>query len=418
MFRIKPPIFIFLLGLILGLIYIWLLFPQRLYGHEYEDIARFIAQGKGYIGPGFFKYSIRPTSFLAPLYTYLFAFSLFIFGFSAKSSHLFMYILQAVSFSLTAVLVYLIAKKYFSNRAAVVFTILYFAYLPIYSTILTIWDTSFLILLFSAAAFLYFKFLDSDKILVLIILACVLGLGALLNPVSLVFIPAIILHYLIYGLSAKKIKTTLFLIAIPLLIIMPWAIRNYLVHKALVPVRTGLGLNLYLGNNPNATGTAFLKVNGKVPDKFEVGIIHNFWSIVIYRWQANKATEIQEDKDLTKEFVRYVQNNPLDFTRLFFKKIFYFWWKNPFQKDPLDSFQPGYAIILLLSMSYFFITRFKNPQVNFIYIILFFFTLLYALTGPYFNWKYRFPIEPFIIMFAAVGVVSWLDRFSVKNKYM
>ena len=36
------------------------------------------------------------------------------------------------------------------------------------------------------------------------------------------------------------------------LVLAPWTIRNYLLLGGLVPLTTNVGVNLYIGNNPNA----------------------------------------------------------------------------------------------------------------------------------------------------------------------
>ena len=122
-------------------------------------------------------------------------------------------------------------------------------------------------------------------------------------------------------------------------------------------------------------------------------------------------------------YLSFVKESPIKLLILIFKKIFYFWWRNPFENGLLDKYQSMYAIIFLMSFYCILNSKFKNKFLIFFLIIFLFFTLVYSLTGVYFNWKYRYPIEPLMIVLASYGfqqlIISAVRRrwrSSIRNK--
>lgn len=204
-------------------------------------------------------------------------------------------------------------------------------------------------------------------------------------------------HSFFYRRNIIKLRSLFIFILIPILIILPWTVRNYIVHKKLIFVRTGIGLNLYLANNLDATGTVFLKINGKVPKNFNEGISHHFKDMVLNEWIPNKYTEIEEDDYLFNKAIKFVNENPWKFTKLLFVKFYYFWWKNPFQDDPNIVYRIEYTLILFFSFIAFIRYRFTRQFFNLIFIFLITYSLFFALMGAMFNWKYRLIIEPLLI---------------------
>ncbi|MEE8637821.1 MAG: hypothetical protein V3T21_02135 [Candidatus Margulisiibacteriota bacterium] len=187
---------------------------------------------------------------------------------------------------------------------------------------------------------------------------------------------------------------------------MPWLIRNSLVFKAFVPVRTGLWLNLYLGNNEDATGTVFLKHKGSVPTDFNEGITLHFRPMID---DLLKMNEYEQDQFFKTKFLNYIKSDPFDFAKLIAQKTYYFLWFNPFEKNNI-IWVLEYAFVLVFAL-YGFYEACKARKRALLFLLVFIsFSIFYALTGPFFNWKYRLPIEPYFIILAGYGIYKILSN--------
>jgi len=395
-------IFFCFVSIAFSLYYVFAFSPPLLTttGYEYSDIARHLAEGKGYSGTGFFRLHEGPTAFLAPAYSYLLAMLIKIFGF--LPGHRAMQILQAMLNGLSCGMIYLVAKRIFNKEAALVSAAIFSVYLPFIYWSIHIWDT----LLFSAVLLgIIFSLLNykPGQYLKALLSGGLLGFGALINPVLLGIVPFIAL-YLLFKFSSswrKNLFGIIIMLIMLLLMILPWTVRNHHVFNKIIPVRTGFWLNLYLGNNPDATGTIFLKYKGDVFPNYDDGITVHFL--------GNMASEIKQlneydlDQLFKVKYFDYLRRYPLEFIKLNLKKIYYFWWFNPFEKNNL-LWVFEYAAILLFSLFGLYRAGREGKEVLLLLLLFLSFTLIYSLSGPFFNWKYRLPMEPYLMILAGYGI--------------
>ena len=54
-----------------------------------------------------------------------------------------------------------------------------------------------------------------------------------------------------------------------MLIIVPWSVRNRAVHGQWIPIKSTFWVNVWKGNNPNATGTDRLEMTEDQKSKFK-----------------------------------------------------------------------------------------------------------------------------------------------------
>jgi 4-amino-4-deoxy-L-arabinose transferase-like glycosyltransferase len=369
--------------------------------HEYTDIAVNIASGHGYTGTGFFHLRSGPSAFLMPFYSYLLA--LFIKLFPLPLAYLFARIFNGLVNILTLLMIYVLARDMFGKRAGLWSAAIFAFYIPFIAWTYEIWDTSLfclflLVILYQALNFPQKGMRDT------IVLGLVFGMGILVNSVILLLLP-FILFYLFFKcrkLDPGIIRRLEVIFLAAFIVVMPWMVRNELVFKAFVPLRTGFWFNLYLGNNPDATGTVFLKQGGTVAKDFEYGITLHFRPMIRYLSVMN---EYQQDRFFKEKFMSFVTAEPLEFGRLVLQKIYYFWWFNPFEKvEPLWTVE--YALVLFFAFIGLYQGIRQKKRIMLFVFVFVCFTAVYALTGPFFNWKYRLPIETCLIILAGYG----LDR--------
>jgi len=97
-----------------------------------------------------------------------------------------------------------------------------------------------------------------------------------------------------------------------LIVVTPWTLRNYRVFKHFVPITTNSMINLYMGNNPEATGS----MKWKLPEKVET------------LWQTpsqENAHEIAVSRTCGSEAVAYMRDNPWRTIALWPVKFWVLW---------------------------------------------------------------------------------------------
>lgn len=192
-----------------------------------------------------------------PLYPYFLSILYSVFGHHISLVHY----AQSLIGSFSVILVYLISKEVWKSvRIAVIGGAIAAFYVPFifYENLLLGETLSIFLNLLSA--FLLTKSLSLNRrvILMLIPAAIFMGLSILLRPNTLVvaFFAAAFLAY--HGWKSKNIKTGLSYFAVFLMAaaitVSPLTVRNYLVYKDFIPISPIGGINLYIGNNPDANG--------------------------------------------------------------------------------------------------------------------------------------------------------------------
>lgn len=88
-----------------------------------------------------------------------------------------------------------------------------------------------------------------------------LGLLGLTQPVLLLALAALALLLAADALrraDRPRARAVALALAVAGALLLPWTVRNAVVHGRLVPIKDSLGKELWIGNNPHATGTAYL----------------------------------------------------------------------------------------------------------------------------------------------------------------
>ncbi|MGB9613447.1 MAG: glycosyltransferase family 39 protein, partial [Candidatus Margulisiibacteriota bacterium] len=113
-------------------------------GHEYTDIARNIAAGRGYVGSGFFHLKYAPSAFLTPVYSYFLATLIRIFD--LPNAFLIARIFNALLNALILILIYVLAREVFDKETANIASIIFAFYFPFVGWTVEIWDTLLFVL--------------------------------------------------------------------------------------------------------------------------------------------------------------------------------------------------------------------------------------------------------------------------------
>ena len=135
-------------------------------------------------------------------------------------------------------------------------------------------------------------------------LGVVIALSAYVRPITLIFPAFVLIYWWIQTRNfVRPLVNALIVFAVMALIVAPWTYRNYVVFGRLVPISTNGGLNLFLGNNPVASGGFTLP-----PD---------------FKQAVTLLDEAAKDAYYQRLAVDYIAGHPLQAVTLAFKKLFF-----------------------------------------------------------------------------------------------
>ena len=177
-----------------------------------------------------------------------------------SAAYLIMGLLQAVIISSMIFPVGWLTNRWFGNQAAIAarwITCL----MPLYAWYATRYQqTAIAIAIHPWVLAAWLKTYDTAKLRYGLGAGIATGIGGLFQPILLPFFGLV---SVVAGISLWLRKQTraflcvVFAGLLTLLVLTPWTVRNWRVHGRLVPIKTNFAYQLWMGNNPQATGSAF-----------------------------------------------------------------------------------------------------------------------------------------------------------------
>jgi 4-amino-4-deoxy-L-arabinose transferase-like glycosyltransferase len=371
------------------------------FGYELGAVARSIAAGQGFSSP-LRWFNTGPTAWFGPVYPYLTAGVFKVFGIYSYTSYLVLQTLNCAFSALTCVPIYLAGKRSFGNGvglcAAWLWVILPTAVL---FPLQWIWDTSLSALWMALLLYATLRLRESNRLADWIGYGALWAMGALINPSLLAVLPALGI-WLVFQLRKRSLPW-LRVSAVGALVfcagISPWTIRNYVVFHKFVPVRSNFGLELWLGNNANTVDNDSWDQHPN--DDLKEGL----------RYKQLGETRYMKEK--LHEATAYMRAHPAHDALLIYHRFISTWlgtW-DPIQDSwatastfarVVESSDLLYALLVLLGA--LFASRNKNPDLIPYVAVLFFFPLVFYFTHA--SLRYRFPMDPVMIVLAANGICS------------
>lgn len=212
----------------------------------YDDRAAELAAGLGY------QHNGAPTSFWPPGYPFVLSLVYRLFGHSWLAGML----LNALLGTLICVLTYLIAKRVVGlTRARVAGLLVALFPSQILFTNLLGTEILFTVLLLLVIYLLLRRPVARQDYLYVGLIGATVGLAALVKTLVL-FLPVVLfIWWLIAGVRLKPATSRLTVAFVCCFaVITPWTVRNLVRMEAPVLLSTSGGPNLWIGNNPEATG--------------------------------------------------------------------------------------------------------------------------------------------------------------------
>jgi 4-amino-4-deoxy-L-arabinose transferase-like glycosyltransferase len=215
-------------------------------GVEFEQLARALAQGRGYVRP-----SGMPTSFRAPGFPIFVSLIYRVTHISVSAANLSFPLLGAA----ICVVIYLLAKEVVPERAARLSALLGVFYFPaIYYS--TVWLSEPLFMFsFALSSYLFLIYLRTGSYGVLAIAGLLFSWSVLVRPFAILMLPALLLLDFVH--SRRRFLTVPVLLVCCLAPTLLWTARNYRIFHAFVLVATNGGSTFYGGNNSTVVSVPY-----------------------------------------------------------------------------------------------------------------------------------------------------------------
>jgi Dolichyl-phosphate-mannose-protein mannosyltransferase len=349
-------------------------------GLEIVNIATSISSHRGFASP--FAVPSGPTAWIPPVYPYFVAAVFSAFGPRSNLAAIFILISQAIFSALICVPLYSITREAIDEKTARWATWIWalFPY-SVLVPVLFIWETALSALLFVVLYHLSMQLPDASSGR-LLALGTLWGLAALTNTALLAALPFFFLWE--YRHMAIKLwcRSALIVGCTLVLIVAPWGFRNWRTLKAIVPIRSNFGEELWLGNHEGGTGRIFFGIspsdNASEREKY---------------CRMGELAYISQRK---AEALRYIRDNPGTFINGSLYR-FRYWWFAEGESAPV--FFLYRLVTLFAAAGIVFAWRTRKSGAALLIITLFAYPLVYYLTDVY--PRYRYPIEPFMVILGA-----------------
>jgi hypothetical protein len=248
-----------------------------------------------------------------------------------------------------------------------------------------------------------------------IIVGGLVGLCVLTRPTILACVPAMVWWIWTRSIDAIRLRA-LRCVALGLCIaavVGPWVWRNYQVHHRLMLTRSGTAFVFWLGNNPYMfTGSAM------TPDG--TPLIYRVPQAV--RTELSRRDEVGQQDYFSGESFAFIRAQPMAFVKRWIAKFGYFWWFSPQAGQSYPTtwfrlFQLANVALLALSLLGVFIgwqeAAGDSARRGAILVILACCLAISILQSLYYvEGRHRLAIEPFLLMFTSIGVVSIARKMS------
>lgn len=366
-----------------------------LFSHPYEMglVANSLIHGLGYSSP--FGGLTGPTAIVAPGYPTLIAGVFLVFGSYTFASAAAIMALQILVSLLTIWLMMHVAREVFDSRTATAAGAFWAVSLPLLWIPTIFWETSISACSVVGTIALALRCRRTPTRAVWILLGSCCALTALVNPALLPSLLAIM------GWVALQTRGTGWkapmLGALALVVVFsPWPIRNAYRFHAFIPLRSTVGMELYMGNRPGATG--------RLDDSLFPMI--NKPELASYLSKG----EVAYTSDKSAQAWSYIRAQPGVFVRLSLRRVYRFWAGTGNADAPAIFEIHALLTTLLGGAGLVLLYRRKRALALLAGLPLLLYPLPYYITHAEF--RYRLNIDPLLAILAAYAATQMFAAVS------
>lgn len=361
-------------------------------------VARSLATGYGF---GNVFAETGSTAVIPPVYAYLLAGIFRLFGTYTPASIVTALTLNSLFSALTCIPVFFLARRWLNERAAK-WAGWGWAFSPygIYYGADWAWSTC-LVTLLLALIFLWAVALEeSDTAAEWLGFGALSGVATLAEPVVLSVVPFLALWTCMRRWRQNKrwLSPAMAAIVGAVVIIAPWVLRNYRTFHEFIPIRSGFGLELYIGNSADSLHWVDRSLHPNHSD----AELTEYEQLGETAYMARKARQAKQ----------YIREHPAQYVYRVMRRIIYMWtgfWsfdRRYLSEEPLDL--PNIFLSTVLTITALGGLRDLcrvNEALSVRFVIVFaFFPLVYYFSHP--ETYYLRPIDPLIVVLAAYFVTQ------------
>ncbi|MCX6050511.1 MAG: glycosyltransferase family 39 protein [Chloroflexi bacterium] len=360
-----------------------------------------IAAGQGYLNT-----DGAPTAFWPVGYPALLGLSFRLFGASVRTGQW----LNLGMYMGIIICAYYICRELFQSETMSRIVVLILAFYPhhiLYTALLlTEICFTFLILL---GSLLLIKQLKKGAPLTLYLTGLVFGAAVLVKPQAILLPFVIVLAHCLMRRWRVKLALSTLLIGLGITsALIPWTIRNYQLFHTFIFVSTNGGINLLIGNHPEANG-------------------RYRWDDYLEQVWTHSDNESVRDVEARQLAIRYIREHPRQTLQLLPLKLFYLY---RFDTQGIDLILAGvknesthirqflwamkfvcqaYYMAVMATFGLAMLTFFQNRAQRWSTIglgVILYFTAVYL---PFFaEGRYQIQTIPWVVIYAAAPLAAWL----------
>lgn len=417
-------------------------FSHPVYDPEYNSYwAKGIATGDWTIPPGVNDPEITSTPHgRPPGYPWFLSVIYMLFGVNDYIPRIVQMILGVIN----ALLLYVLGKHIFGNAVGFTAGLLMATYwvFPYFEGILTY--PALAVFLVLCLFLILERWIQTQSLLKIAAAGALLGCFALLRPNALLFAPVLAtwMAWLLWRTQEKAgkiILTLLILVLSCITILIPGFVRNYLVARDFVFISAYGGINLYVGNHPEAS-----LVEPRIPELVELAGIENWtcfdYPAIVHGLAQKEGWEKASFSKANHYFYRkafdFIKNDPALFLKNLFLKALLFWGPHEITNDTVMEYdkQFSHVLHLLPGFPWFgalfifgsLIVAFypasppaipcQKQRTMIVLLWLFIASYSFSVIIYFVAGRYRIPILPIMLLFGAVGIV-WLINAILTRRY-
>ncbi len=369
---------------------------NQAFGYETGSIARSIAEGKGFSSP--LGVETGPTVWLTPVYPYLLAGVFKIWGVYSYRSLMAIVTIDAIFSALTCIPIFYIGKR-LAGTVVGACAGWYWVIYPnaILITLKWIWDSTLATLAAALILWATLAIVDSKRAKDWIGYGLLWGAGLMVNAAIFALAP-FLFAWLAFRLRKQNpgrswLKLPALSIILMGVVCVPWTVRNYIVFHQVIPFRSNLGLELWLGNND------------QVPDTWSPDLHPNDYAPE--RDKYVRLGELEYMRQKQSDAIQFMKSHPQDTMRFFWRRFADNW------MGTWEPIQDGWSKMSLQNRS-FLIANISLSLLSLLGVLLMYreknqyafplatFPLIYPIiyyvthSSP----RYRHPIDPALVVLA------------------
>jgi 4-amino-4-deoxy-L-arabinose transferase-like glycosyltransferase len=378
---VESPAVIFVIAVSMRLWTAGQLLPEKVgpYFYRYNEPSRIawaLVSGHGYSSP-WPNTPLLPTAQQPPAYPLLLAAIFRVFGAYSLSSLWTAVSLNAIFAALTAIAMLRIGVTNFGRPVGVLSAWIWACWLYEAAVSIRLWESALSTLWLTISLLFLPTVVASTRASRWLLFGLLAGVAALTNTTLLAIFPFFWLWLWIRGraLGSSCHRRLLASVAICLLVVTPWTIRNYVVFHRLMPMRDNFGLEFWVGNHDVTDHGQFPLSN---PAEY------------------NRLGELQFMETKGQVALEFVRQHPREFWRLSLQRVARFW------SEPDGSAWPWISLLAWLGV--ILAVRRKGIETMPYLVVLLIFPLVYYVTHTFAT--YRHPIEPVMLLLAAYAAGS------------